>query len=203
MPEPAAPPRNLVFIDTEYDRLDTSTAVLVEAAYAIEDYPVAGGVPPHLLNSGTEAKALEVNRYHERALNLRELWDPEIISLLAKATEGQTIVGANVRVDAEVLRRVIGHEPWHYRLCDVESVAFLLLGFTQMPGLRDIKNKLTELGYQLPDPDHSAGGDVETLRAVFRTLQRIAEYLLRAGLPLATDLEQYAPEDVDAAAPAA
>lgn len=187
MPEPARPARRLVFADTEYDRLDTGTANLVEAAYAVEDDPVRCGVPPHSID-GHDPVSLQINRYFERGLDDQAHWDADIVGALAADAAGQTLVGANARVDAEVLRRVIGHEPWHYRLCDIESVAFLLLGFDQMPGLREIKNKLTELGYELPDPDHSSGGDVETLRAAFRILQRIAEHLLRRGLPTAAEL---------------
>lgn len=195
MPEPARAPRAHVFTDTEYDRLDTATANLVEVAYAIEDNPVVSGVPPHSIE-GHDPKSLEINRYYERDLGDKARWDPDIVNLAARALAGQTLVAANPRVDAHLLSRAIGYEPWHYRLCDIESAAYLLLGFDQMPGLREIKTRLTELGYELPDPDHSAGGDVETLRAVFRILQRIAAHLLRAGLPTAEQLDA-AETDVD------
>jgi hypothetical protein len=188
VPEPARAPRALVFADTEFDRLDTATANLVEVAWAVEDNPVRCGVPPHSI-VGADPKALEINRYFERDLGDKARWDRTILDHTARACAGQTLVAANPRVDADILARLIGYEPWHYRLCDIESVAFLLLGFEQMPGLREIKTKLTELGYQLPDPDHSAAGDVETLRAAFRILQRIARYLLRAGLPSPAELE--------------
>jgi hypothetical protein len=180
--ETARLPRQHVFVDTEYDQLDTGKANLLEVAYAAEDGPIVCGVPPHTLE-GAEPKALEVNRYFERDLGNKAIWDRDIVDNTARATAGQTVVGANVRVDAHILSRFIGYEPWHYRLCDVESAAYLLLDFDQMPGLREIKNKLTELGYELPDPDHSAGGDVETLRAVFRILQRIARYYASFAAP--------------------
>lgn len=190
MPEPARARRNLVYVDTEYDRLNTATANLLEVAWAAEEGPVRSGVPPHTID-GADQKSLQINRYFERDLGNQARWDFDIVGRVARVAAGQTMVAANPRADAAVLSRVIGFEPWHYRLCDVESVAFLLLDFEQMPGLRDIKNKLTELGYELPDPDHSAGGDVETLRAVFRILQRIARYLLRQGLPEAKQLAAY------------
>ncbi len=182
MPEPARAPRAHVFVDTEYDRLDTATANLIEVAAAYEDSPAFAGVVPHSIE-GADAKALEINRYFERDLGDKARWDRDLLDNVAKVCAGQTVVGANVRVDAHILSRFIGYEPWHYRLCDIESVAYLLLGFEQMPGLRDIKNKLAELGYELPDPDHSAGGDVETLRAVFRILQRIARYYASFAAP--------------------
>lgn len=188
MPEPARAPRAHVFLDTEYDRLDTATANLLEVAWAVEDHPVVSGVPPHSID-GADPKALEINRYFERDLGNKTRWDRDIIDITAKMTAGQTLVAANPRCDAEILARFIGFEPWHYRLCDIESVAFLLLDFEQMPGLRDIQKRLSALGYELPEPDHSAGGDVETLRAVFRILQRIARYLLRHGVPTAEVLQ--------------
>jgi hypothetical protein len=189
MPEPARAHRDHVFVDTEYDRLDTATANLVEAAAACEDEPIFQGVPPHSIE-GHDPQSLEINRYFERDLANKALWNRDLIDNIARVSAGQTIVGANVRVDAHILSRVIGYEPWHYRLCDIESVAYLMLGFDQMPGLRQIKDKLAELGFELPTPDHSAGGDVETLRAVFRILQRIARYLLRHGLPTAGELAE-------------
>lgn len=188
MPEPVRPPRRLVFADTEYDRLNTDTANLVEVAYAVEDDPVVFGIPPHS-TEGHDPKSLQINKYFERDLGDKARWARDILDRTARDTAGQTMVGANPRVDARVLSRFIGYEPWHYRLCDIESAAFLLLGFDQMPGLREIKDALTELGYDLPAPDHSAAGDVETLRAVFRTLQRIARHLLRNGLPTAQQLD--------------
>jgi len=189
MPEPARAHRDHVFVDTEYDRLDTGTANLVEAAAACEDEPIFQGVPPHSIE-GHDPKALEINRYFERDLANKAIWNRDLIDNIARVSAGQTIVGANVRVDAHILSRFIGYEPWHYRLCDIESVAYLMLGFDQMPGLRQIKDKLAELGFELPTPDHSAGGDVETLRAVFRILQRIARYLLRHSLPTAGKLAE-------------
>lgn len=190
MPEPTGRDvRKLVFVDTEYDRLDTATANVVEAAYAVEDGPVRCGIPPHSID-GADPKALEINRYFERDLGDKARWDRHLVEALATESAGATIVAANPRVDAHVLSRIIGYEPWHYRLCDVESAAYLLLGFEQMPGLREIKTKLAGLGYELPEPDHSAGGDVDALRTIFRILQRIAVYLLRQGVPTAAQLAE-------------
>src|SRR4051794_35144235 len=107
MPEPKREPRQLVFTDTEYDRLDTGTANLVEAACAVEDGPVRCGVPPHSID-GHDPKALAVNRYHERDLGNKAHWDRDILDHVARATAGQTVVAANPRVDADVLARFIG-----------------------------------------------------------------------------------------------
>lgn len=132
MPEPAGrAPRRLVFVDTGYDRPDTGTANVVEIALAYEDGPVISGIPPHTID-GHDPKALAINRYYERDLGDKASWDMDIVDLTARITVGQTIVAGNPRADAAVLSRLLGYEPWHDRLCDLESAAFLLLGFEQI-----------------------------------------------------------------------
>lgn len=190
MPEPARAARSLIFLDTEFTHLNPDLAQVVDVAYAAGDGPIVSGIPPHDLDHA-DPKALEVNRYHERDLGNRAKWDRDIIDDLARDTAGQSIVAANPRVDAAVLAKLIGYESWHYRLVDLESVAFLLLGFDQQPGLRDIRNKLAELGFELPPPNHTAEGDVLTGRACFRAMQRIAQWMLRAGLPTAAELDEH------------
>lgn len=190
MPEPDRAPRAVVFVDTEYTNLDLSVADLVEVAFAEEDDQITTGVPPHTL-VGADAKALEINRYHERDLGNKANWDRSAVDYLAHITRGQTLVGANPRVDATILAKRIGYEPWHHRLGDIESMAWLLLGFRQIPGLRQIRDRLTELGFDIPEPDHSAAGDVEVTRACFRVLQRMARYHLRSGAPTAALLDGF------------
>lgn len=202
MPEPDHAPRRFVFVDTEFTHLDPAVAEVVEAAYAFEDGPVLAGIPPHSL-TGADPKALEVNRYYERDLGDRARWDRSIVDYLARATAGQTIVGCNPRIDAAVLAKLIGYEPWHYRLHDLESSAMLLLGFDQQPGLRLIRHRLVTLGFKIPDPDHTAAGDVEVTRACFQALQQLARYLLRDGLPTAEQVQAWHDRGPDIATGAA
>lgn len=190
MSEPTRTARRLVITDTEYTNLDTEVAQVVEIAYAVEDGPIVSGVPPHSL-AGAEPKALEVNQYFERGLGDKARWNRDIVDNTARALAGQVLVGCNPRVDARVLQRLIGYEAWHYRLGDLESAAWLMLGFDEPPGLRQIRDKLTELGFEIPRPDHTAGGDVEVTRACLRILQRIAGYQLRTGLPTSAMLAEH------------
>lgn len=183
MPEPTGrAPRQLVIVDTEFTNLDTDAGDVVEIAYAVEDGPIVSGVPPHTL-TGHDPKALEVNRYYERDLGDKATWNHDIIENTTRALSGQVLVGCNPRVDARVLEKRIGYEPWHYRLADLESAAWLLLGFTEPPGLRQLRNLLAGLGYEIPEPDHTAAGDVEVERACLRVMQRIAALLLSNGIP--------------------
>ena len=57
-------------------------------------------------------------------------------------------------------------EPWHYRLLDIEAYAAGLFGWPKPAGLRTVRDFLVSRGYDIPAPDHSAAGDVATLRAV-------------------------------------
>lgn len=191
MPKPNGQPRELVFTDTETTGIHDE-AQIIELAFAAGDQFGHHGVLPHTLQ-GADRKALEVNRYWERELR-DETPDPELVSEFAHTAAENILVGANIRYDARKLEKLIGCETWHYRLGDIESAAWLLLGFEEPPGLHTLRARLTELGYDIPAPDHTAKGDVETTRACFRVLQRIARLLLSNGIPGAEELKMF--EDV-------
>lgn len=193
MPDPKQ--RKLIFTDTETTGLSLNRHQIVELAYAVDDEMGHSGTLPHTLDEA-EPAALEVNCYFQRGLGDPETWDIEILDRFMKAAAGNIIVGANPSFDAYRIERLADYATWHYRLGDIESAAWLLLGFDEPPGLRAIREKLTQLGYSLPEPTHTAGGDVATTRDAFRILQRIALYLLAEGLPTAeqlSDWEQHKP----------
>lgn len=163
---------------------------IAELAFAVGDQPVTGAPVPHTLE-GADPKSLEVNRYFERNLGDVSPWDFAVTEQFMRAAAGNILVGANPAFDAYRIEKLMRFSSWHYRLGDVESVAWLMLGFDEPPGLRQIRDRLNQLGFALPEPDHSAAGDVEVVRAVFRVLQRIARYLLAEGLPTAQMLERF------------
>lgn len=99
----------------------------------------------------------------------------------------RTLVCANPNFDANMLfGKVIAREhwtsrlrralrlpapeapeaPWHYRLLDIEAYAAGAFGWGKPAGLRNIRDWLTARGYDIPAPNHSAAGDVATLRAI-------------------------------------
>lgn len=184
---PDTPLRQKVFVDGETTGLDRNLHEMVELAWAVDDAPTAVAVLPHTLRNA-DPRALEVNRYYERNLDDVEKWDYDAEGAFMRAAAGNTLVGANVAFDAGMLAERAGYASWHYRMLDIESAAMLILGFDEVPGLRQIRDRLTELGYELPAPDHTAGGDVDTLRAVWRHLNAIARHLLRHGVPRAEAL---------------
>lgn len=187
MPEPTV--RKMIFTDTETTGLDRDQHQVVELAWAVDDEPTTCVVLPHTL-AHAEPRALEINRYYERKLDDEERWDADAVDEFMRDAGGNVLVGANIAFDADRLAKRAGFSTWHYRMLDIESAAMLLLGFPEPPGLRQIKERLTELGFELPHPDHSAAADVETTRAVLRHLQAIATYLLRAGVPTAKQVTE-------------
>jgi hypothetical protein len=162
-------PDDLLFLDTETTGLSLDHDVW-EVAYALGDGPIHSHLLPHSLRNA-DPKALEVNGYRRRFpdgvggqssfadLRLREVFT------------GKTIVGANPAFDAYRLQRRWGEAPWHYRLVDVESMAVVVFDLDHPVGLRAIAEKLAEEGWEIPQPDHTAAGDVATVRAVYKALR--------------------------------
>lgn len=164
----------LVYLDTETTGLSLELHDIWEVAYAIDDSDIKSFVVTHSLETA-DPKALEVNGYFDRfpgganAVPMADLW-------LRAALTGRFLVGANVAFDAYRLERRWGVAPWHYRMIDVEAYAMPVLGYDRPKGLNGITDDLRGLGYEIPEPDHTAAGDVATVRSVHKALRR------RAGL---------------------
>lgn len=90
---------------------------------------------------------------------------------LTDLLQGVTLVGSNPSFDAQMLRRAIGCEVWHHRLIDVSQGAMWLLGLDRPPGLARAAELLRDRGFEIPDADHTAEGDVRATRAVYEALR--------------------------------
>lgn len=166
---------DLVFLDTETTGLDPSRHEVWELAYAVGEYgPLFGGVVYHSLRNA-DPFALKLNGYHERT-SLGRYSDVELSA--REALKGNVLVGANPAFDAAFLRARWGVTPWHYRMLDVESYAMPILGFDRPKGLKDIYLDLTSRGVELPENDHSAAGDVATLREAYYALASLKRQAL-------------------------
>lgn len=167
----------LCFIDTETTGLSLEQHDVWEIAYAFDDDIVHSAVVPHSL-ANAEVEALEVNNYMERgAVGWRSEDNTFERELREQLRETQaTVVGANPAFDMYRLRkRWHGEEPWHYRSIDIEAYAMPFLDLGLPRGLHFIAEALREHEATIPEPDHTAAGDVLCLRACFRTLQRLYE----------------------------
>ncbi len=171
------PERPLVFVDTETTGLHAE-AQAFELAWKREDQDVVSTlILPHTLY-GADPIALKVNQYRER--EIPSMWvagELDIDRFRVDVTDA-TMVIANPAFDVPHLMNILGFQVWHYRIIDVETYAMPILGHTRPQGMSTIYRELTELGYQLPEPDHTAGRDVEALESVFHILRSMGEKML-------------------------
>jgi hypothetical protein len=101
--------------------------------------------------------------------NIQAGHDPSLQIILT----GATIVGSNPAFDTAMLRARWGHAPWHHRLINVAEGAMWLFGWERPKGLADVRTALVERGFEIPEPDHTAAGDVEATRTVYYALRSI------------------------------
>lgn len=159
----------LLFLDTETTGLDPALHEIWEVAVAYEEGEIISYRLPHSLATA-DPKALELNGYWGRANQpgMTDAYDLELKQLLT----GATIVGSNPAFDTAFLRARWGAAPWHHRLVAVESMAFAVFRYDKPKGLADLSADLRNRGHEIPAPDHTAAGDVATLRAAFHAIRR-------------------------------
>lgn len=161
---------DLIFLDTETTGLDHEKHEVWEIAWAINDGPIETRIVVHSLKTADQV-ALDTNgyfrRYPQGARSEGPLVDLEIRRILS----GNTLVCANPTFDRMFLNKRWGGEPYHYRSIDIESMALVVFGWERPRGLKDVAAKLRQHMYNIPDPDHTAGVDVEVLRACFNALR--------------------------------
>jgi DNA polymerase III alpha subunit (gram-positive type) len=158
--------RELVFLDTESTGLEPDTDALWELSYAIGNGQVetlyfgVTKVPPFID---------ELTKFTARGIHLKPRSPEEEFSKFLSVTKDKTMVSANPPHDKGFLRRA-GLFEFHYRMLDIESYAMHALNLNFVPGMKDIFEILKEHGYDLPRPDHSAAGDVISMRRMYYIL---------------------------------
>lgn len=161
----------LVFVDTETTGLDPRIHDAYEVAWVGETGCVSRMVLPHDLINADE-RALEIGHYHERGIARQKQADGLLLSFLIEELRGATLVGSNPAFDAAFLKKaLLGEAPWHYRLMNVADAAVWVFSWDRPRGLFDVVLELKRRGHVIPDPDHTAVGDVETTRAVYQALR--------------------------------
>ena len=164
----------LCFIDTETTGLDARIHQPYEVSWWRED------------EDGPRTFWLEHDLTHadQQALNIGRYWDRNGTAAMAGgyfntasqrwvalALEGVTLVGSNPAFDAAMLTRFIGAPVWHHRLINVAEGAMWLFDWDRPKGLADIATECRSRGYEIPEPDHTAEGDVRATRAVYEALR--------------------------------
>jgi hypothetical protein len=120
-------------------------------------------------------KALQVNDYVNRIADRVGEFTEEREARMHKALTGATLLGSNVRFDAVMLAKLfapspwaIEPEPWHYRLWELGPYAAGVLNLGYLPGLAELARY-----FELPEPDHSAAGDVTAAGEIFLRLREL------------------------------
>lgn len=182
--------RPIIVVDLETSGLNPKTHSAVEVAWWNLTTDERGCfIPPHDVSkvlAAAEIKALQINRYIDRIADQPQDVDHREAERLLTQFRGYkhfppeplpqaaTLLGANPRIDAEFLRRVLsvgGREPWHYRLWDISAYAAGVLNLDYVPGLWDICEAL-----DIEHNDHTAEGDVTATGLCFKELRAMAQF---------------------------
>lgn len=166
------PTGNMIFIDTETTGLNTRLHDVIELAWAVNDGPIRTAVLPHTLEHADGA-ALSINKYYERGLNKRPMVDISACDDFTLDARGATVVAENYGFDVAMLAKKIGWEPWHHRKIELSTMAMMEFGDALPANLWRTAQKVRALGYEVPEPDHTAAGDVATLRACYIALREM------------------------------
>ena len=161
----------LCFIDTETTGLDARIHQPYEVCIWREDEDEPRTLHlPHSLDYADGA-ALRIGGYFDRG------FEPfpdrgRAAADLTTALRDVTLVGSNPAFDAAMLTRFIGAPVWHYRLINVAEGGMWVFGWDRPMGLAHVAAECRDLGYEIPEPDHTAEGDVRTTRAVYYALRK-------------------------------
>lgn len=187
-----------VIVDTETTGLDHSIHRPFEIAWLLIDsldgFSLDGfsrySPPATFYNalSSTEVnnadhEALEINGWNEYRLTHelpgRAAMTSEYREQFYDDVRGATLVGANVRFDAQMLMSIMPHseEPWSHRLLDIQAFYAGIKKSLRVPGLRAIMDDIAKDAETnewplepLTQPDHTAANDVRAVRDVMHTL---------------------------------
>ena len=169
----------LCYIDTETTGLNPRIHQPYEVAYWREDAesPIAR-LLPHTLDHADQ-QALAIGRYWERG-NFPFPGDHLTRANVALDLRGVTLVGSNPAFDAAMLTRYIGTPVWHHRMIDIAAGAMWVFDLDTLPGLAETADRCRAQGFEIPEPDHTAEGDVRATRAVYHALRSIRSDLAEA-----------------------
>ena len=127
---------------------------------------------PHTLEYA-DPYGLSVGGYHERGFTPFATDGQTERRLLIRALTGVTIIGSNPAFDAAMLTRFIGCQVWSHRLINVAEAGMWVLGLDAPVGLAKVTGLVRDRGYDIPEPDHTAEGDVRCTKAVYIALVEI------------------------------
>lgn len=168
---------NLVYVDVESTGLTVGVHQVWEIAYAVNDGPITEFQVEHnLVNADLEA--LRINNYLDRVDSRHHHPghnpDTPYISveerIFRDSLLGNHLIASNPDFDSRMLAERWGCRPWHHRMIDLAPMGMVHFAWGRPKGIKDIAEALRAEGYTIPQPDHTAAGDVATLRACYEAL---------------------------------
>lgn len=159
--------RELIYLDTETTGLEPGTDDLWELSYAVEH-----GQVETLYFGVTEVNDFidGLTKFYARGIDKKPRSSEEEFNKFLAVSKNATMVSANPSHDRGFLKAA-GLFNFHYRMLDIESYAMHALDFEYVPGMQDIYQFLKDYGYDIPAPDHSAAGDVISMRRMHDILR--------------------------------
>lgn len=159
--------RRLIYVDTETTGLDAGVDALWELSYAVEHQPVKT-----LYFGVTEVSPFidDLTKFYARGIHNKPRSTNEEFLEFLSISKDQTMVSANPSHDKAFLL-ADGLFNFHYRMVDIESYAMKALNLYWVPGMKDIYDLLKQKGFDIPAPDHSASGDVISMRRMHDILR--------------------------------
>ena len=161
----------LCFVDTETTGLDPRIHQPYEVCVWREDWDEPRTFYPGHTLEFADQMALKVGGYFARDFRPAPDNSHSTPGSLARHLNGVTLVGSNPSFDAAMLTRIIGAPVWHHRLINVAEGGMWVFGWDRPKGLADVAAECRERGHEIPEPNHTAEGDVRTTRAVYEALR--------------------------------
>lgn len=167
----------LCFIDTETTGLDPRIHQPYEVAFWREDddEPTCLDMPHTLAHA--DSAALRIGGYFDRHMMPWQETTSATERHLIRRLRDVTLVGSNPSFDAAMLTRFLGAPVWSHRLINVAEGAMWVFGWDEPRGLARVAEECRARGYDIPEPDHTATGDVRATRAVYYALRSEREAL--------------------------
>lgn len=173
------------FLDIETTGLDPVKHQILEVAIILDPEPLAilHPDPEYTLHFSlainpvrASHKALKVNRYEERAFDLKQIEvDPDDAArALVKALSDRVVVGNNTQFDMRFIENFLRQQgaddptPWHYHLIDVKA---LVAGMCRLGPAPWLTGKIADaIGVPVPEDAHAAMADAAWNKQVYQAV---------------------------------
>lgn len=178
--------RKKCFVDIETTGLDWDYHHAIEIAYMTEDMEkpitvipcaytpnIGENLSSHTVWGFASEKAMEINKFYERFPNGVSNSGIQALTRMEERMKDCTLVGANIRFDARFIEKVIGFEPWHHRLLDIEAYIAGHFNLDYIPSFSECQKLIADAyGATVTKPNHTAYMDCLSVAEAYRALPK-------------------------------